>query len=204
MSKLIGILFFIGLAYLAYILVGYRFVIHYINDNADPRMVIGNQNAETTILAFIDYETVESRHLIPVLTNLAAADSEIKIHILPVTQKMRQHEELVNLAIAAKEQRQFLTVNNLLLSLNEKNMDIIESRINALGVDYSDLITRSRAQSVLDEAKLYHNYARVLGIHNLPTFYIAGKKMPPALYSLGELREEIDNLNRDLIGHSLF
>jgi protein-disulfide isomerase len=152
-------------------------------------------DADTHIVAYLDYGSPSSRRLYPLLLNLAAADSNVKVTLRPVATDTPLSDLATRVAIAAKNQDRFMDFNNVLLSTAiDVDRSYIEGAVRSLNMDYSQLQFDMSSDSVEQEIQQYQREMALLNIPYLPYFFIEHVKMDGAAYTVQELRQIIEDL----------
>lgn len=195
MFRLICLVVVIGLGYLAYDAYGYRYYLNDIQSKADQSMMMGSNNPDIQIVAYIDYDSSASRRLYPVLLNLMASDPNVRLIIRPVEGKSNISRLATRVALAASKQGRFLDVNNTFLTAGvDIDERYVEGIIRSLGLNYARLKSDALSPEVEKQATDLQSEALLLNVHSMPFFFIEHVKMPGASYSVNEIKNIIGDL----------
>lgn len=198
MFRIISLIAIVGALYLMYNAYGYRYYLDNIKTEAPQAMRMGaNNDANITIVAYLDYDSATSRRVYPILLRLLSIDSKVSVILRPVETDSKNSALALRVALAAKKQGRFMDVNNVFLSNNvELKEDYIESAIRSLGLNYERVKSDALSPDIEVEIGKLNTEAKFLGITSYPHIFIEHVKMPGANFTINEITGIIEDLRK--------
>jgi protein-disulfide isomerase len=185
------------IGYIAYTGYGYRYMLAYVQNNADTSMIMGDLNAENTITVYTDYDTATSRRLYPVLLRLSAIDPDVNILFRPVATNSNTSQMATRIALAAKENGRFLDVNNAFLNGNaDLDQNYMKGLIRSLGLNYEELVTLGKSEIVNQDVEAIKREQSLLQIDTLPTFFVDHVRLEGPIHNVRELQELVRDIRK--------
>jgi len=195
MFRILCFLIVAGLGYLAYDNYGYRYYIGNVVNDADQSMTMGAIDPNINIVAYVDYDSAASRRLYPKMLNLLASDSNIRLIIRPIETDTKLSKLMTRVALAAKSQGHFMSVNNIFLtSNNDMDEKYVEGIIRSFGLNYNRLKFDATSPEIEAEIKGLQAESALLNIDTFPYFFIEHVKMIGGSYSNVEIQGIIKDL----------
>ncbi|MFZ5748936.1 MAG: DsbA family protein [Pseudomonadota bacterium] len=155
-----------------------------------PGAFAGNPNGDVTLVAFMDYACGYCRASVPILAQLVAEDSNLRIVYREYPVLSDESIVAARWALAAAEQGKFVPFHVALYSGDRLSDAAIQAALDKAGVD------KARARGVIDEPRVSkeiatnRELAEKLGIGGTPSFVI-GDRMIPGAVGLDQLRAAI-------------
>lgn len=195
MLRILCFLIVLGIGYLAYDTYGYRYFINDIVKNADQGMVAGSSDADINIVVYVNYDSASSRRIYPKLFKLIASDPHVRLVIRPVETNTNLSKLMTRVALAARAQGQFMAVNNVFLTSNNKiDERYIETVIRSSGLDYNRMKFDVTSSEIKKEVEKLQSEATLLNIKSYPYLFVEHIKIPPTSYNVNKLKAIIRDL----------
>ena len=184
-----------ALAWIAYDTYGYRLILNQIHQNADPKMTMGKRNASINIVAYIDYDSAETRQLFPSLLKILSNNPNTKLILRPIPTDTQTSKLAARIALASKQHNKFLDVSSLFLSSNA-NFDerYIELAVNSVGLNYNSIKATALSADIEKQLFDYQTEAKILSVTKTPYLFVGPVRMTQGSYSTAEIQKIIDSI----------
>ncbi len=140
--------------------------------------VVGNKNANVTLVEFFDYQCVHCRHMAPIIAQLKKQDPKLRIVYkeFPIFGQDSVFSSAA--ALASRHQGKYEAFHNALLS-SPKKLDEKEvlSLAKQVGLNVVQLQKDMKSPAVMSEIKANQALAQTLGIVGTPSFIIGDKRL---------------------------
>lgn len=173
---------------------GYRYVLDDIRATSSAGMIMGDENAPITILAYIDYGSSWSRRAHPILLQTLSRNPDVNIIIKPIPGLSENSELATRIALAALQDNRFLDIHNILMEAPRLSEDYIRKTVATRGLDYDVLLARAYDEPVNDLISEIKREALFLGVQTTPHIYLNDISLSEGTYDVNNM----DKLIKDI------
>lgn len=140
----------------------------------DPAYVIAGDNADLTIVEFLNYTCSYCRDLHPVLMRALERDGRVRYVIRPISSlQSKQGTDSAVLAYAAGRQGQFLAAHNILIeNLSPIDDLFIRNLASQLGIDFEALKADFENPDIQALPEKNLNYLKAFSVDKVPTLLV--------------------------------
>lgn len=161
--------------------VGYQAYLTYLTYNArsaifetEAATVIGPENADLTIVEFMDYACVHCREIHPVIKQAVEEDGKVRLIIRPLPSMSEDGSSFGRMAYAAASLGKFKEAHDFLIAnFGPLDAALVDKMAPALGMEAKALHEAYENPEI--DREIWHNmdYFRALGAVATPTFFLA-------------------------------
>lgn len=154
---------------------------------ADPNSPsAGNKKAEVSVVAFFDYNCGYCKQSLPMLKELLAKDSSIRIVYKEYPILSQSSQLAAKAALAAHRQGKYAEFHEALTNAEEINDEFIKTISKKLGVNYETLTKDMNDPKINEYLASNYTLANNLNIQGTPA-YIVGTRVIPGAIDLSSL-----------------
>ncbi len=147
----------------------------------------GNSKAEVSIVAFFDYNCGYCKTSLPMLNELLAEDSSIRIVYKEYPILNQSSQLAAKAALAAQRQGKYLEFHNALVRVEQINEESIKTITTQLSLDYEKLQKDMNDEKINGYLVSNYKLASDLNIQGTPA-YIVGSQIIPGAIDLNSMK----------------
>lgn len=177
-----------------YKIYGYRYVLEHIRSSSSAGMMMGAEDAQFNMLAYIDYGSEWSRRSQPILLQTLSRNPEVNLIVKPFAGVSDNSDLAARIALAALQDNKFLDIHNVLMQAPRLTEEYIRQAVQSRGLDYNLLLDRAYSDVVTDIVNDIKREALLLNIQTTPHIYVESISLEGG----GHRVEEMDKIIKDL------
>lgn len=160
---------------------------------------LGKDNADITIVQFLDYSCQYCKKSGKVLNDILASNNNIKVilRIFPIFGEASEYSAKIVLAVNQLYPNKFESFHNRVLGLGIVNKENMQKVASDLGIEYSKLEDNMDMPEVRKELRTTQKLAHEIGISGAPAFIVNGEYYPGYL-TLEQMKEIVEKAKSDL------
>jgi len=168
------------------------------NPKADFQ-IIGNNEAEITVVEFLNYGCGYCKQLHPTIKELLNLRQDIKYIARPVVFGDENMIKITSIVLAAGLQGKFVEMHEAILEYPEINVpdSFIEETASLYGLDYERLVKDSTGKEVNKIAENNLDIMEFSGLSNVPALVINGKFYTISDEKLPDLKEILEAVSKE-------
>jgi protein-disulfide isomerase len=164
---------------------------------AHPDFIMGNQNAEHTVMMFFDYGSKWSRRTHPVLLQLISRYTDTRVVLIDYPGVTDESEDISRVVLASRAKGKYKEMHNAIMNIEG---DITEDTLfkisQQLGLNYDELKKIGQSDEISRILQENTQAAFFLGIEAAPSFVIDGDVISGGGLTVNDFRKAIQAANR--------
>ncbi len=162
-----------------------------------PDFILGQQNAQYTIIEFFDYNSKWSRRSHPVLLQMISRYPDTRIILKEKPGITSDSEMISRIALAARTKGRYMEMHTALMSMEgEIDETRLRSIVAQMGMDFEELKQIGQGPEVSRILQENEQAAFFLGIQSAPSFVVEGEVMSGGGYTVDDFRAVIRQIER--------